>query len=174
MLIHFAEMPHGLSQLIHAGNPTHGQGTAEGPGGRSRHREKSVLQLGCVFLKGLQERRQEVPRRAMVLWCLSALALGAVALWAARMSLGMVFSSSFTMVVVSFPLQGCGKAKWDVLTLPKGGTQGSEKPEGMAGVLVQLNCACAGAPRPPPGLWRALAHGEYPRRHPKEVSQAQW
>lgn len=65
MLIHFAEMPYGLSQLMHVGNPTHGQGTAEGPGGRSRHREKSVLQLGCTFLKGLQE----VPWCAVVIIC---------------------------------------------------------------------------------------------------------
>lgn len=51
-------------------------------------------------------------------------------------------------------------------------TQGSEKPEGIAGLLVQLNCAHAGTPRPPSGLWRALGHGEYPRRHLNEVSKS--
>lgn len=61
MLIYFAEMPHGLTQLIDAGNPTRGQGTAEEPGVRACHREKPVLQLAFVLLKGLQEGRQEVP-----------------------------------------------------------------------------------------------------------------
>lgn len=104
-------------------------------------------------------------------WCLTALALGTVAFWGARISLGRGFSPSLAMVVVSFLPQGCGKAKWDVLTLPKRDVQRSEKPQGMSGVLAQLNCVHAGAPRPPPGLQRALGHGEYPRRHLNEVSQ---
>lgn len=37
----------------------------------------------------------------------------------------------------------------------------------MGRVLEQLNCAHGGAPRPPAGLWRALGHGEHPRRHPR-------
>lgn len=118
--------------------------------------------------------RKEGRRYPDVPWWLSALALGAVAFWAARISLGRVFSSSFTMVVVSFLLQGCGKAKWDVLTHPTEGTQGWEKVEAMAGVLVQLNYAHTEAPRPSPGLWRALGHGEHPSRHLNEVSQAEW
>lgn len=76
------------------------------------------------------------------------------------------------MVVVTFLPQGCGKAKWDVLTLPKRGAEGSEKPARTTRVLVR-DCVHAGAPRPPPWLQRALGHGEYPRRHLNEFSQAQ-
>lgn len=77
------------------------------------------------------------------------------------------FSCSFATAGVNFPLAGMSQTKWDVLSRSKRDAQGSGKATGMGKVLESLNCAHGGDPRAPAGLWRALGHGEHPRRHPR-------
>lgn len=165
----FPEMPHFLN--FPCWEHSTWSGDSRGVWGQTTPPRKISFVPGYVFWKIW---RKEGRGCSGVWWEFPALGLGAEPFWAARISLGRVFpsrftrislgrvfSSSFTLVLVSFPLAGMRENQVRCPLSPQ------ERCSEMEKGLEQLNCGHGGAPRKPPGLWRALGHGEQPRRHPR-------